>query len=208
MYIRSVALSVVLMPPSLVPSPRVAPATCVDDGPLERYNGAEFPRRMVSIEAASRNRLLPGHRREQPEGQPDPGVRRCDHREVPQRHQRLSRVGRKNRESPFVRDNCKIRARCCTRRDVPGHRDAGTLEHPVSAGILNLVREVMSTVPPGEKSLIDLYHVRGNADPILGPLHSMPSPGPRRRCSARTGKSSPTTKRQAEVNRPGLLGGS
>lgn len=63
---------------------------------------------MVSIEAASRNRLLPGHRREQPEGQPDPGVRRCDHREVPQRHQRLSRVGRKNRESPFVRDNCKI----------------------------------------------------------------------------------------------------
>ena len=36
----------------------------------------------------------------------------------------------------------------------------------MSANVLNLVRKVMH-VPPGDKDLIDLYHVRGNADPIL-----------------------------------------
>lgn len=40
-------------------------------------------------------------------------------------------------------------------------------EYPMSADVLNLLREIMSTVPPGDKDLIDIYHVRGNADPIL-----------------------------------------
>jgi len=80
----------------------------------------------------------------------------------------LSRIGRKNRESAFVRDNCKIPSEvlheAATFPDIAMLR---TLEYPVSADVLNLVREVMYTVPPGDKNLIDLYHARGNADPIL-----------------------------------------
>jgi hypothetical protein len=43
-------------------------------------------------------------------------------------------------------------------------------------------------------SLIDLYRVRGNADPTLVAVALNPSPSPRRRCWSRTGRSSPTTR--------------
>lgn len=80
----------------------------------------------------------------------------------------LSRIGRKNRASAFVRDNCKIPSEvlheAATFPDIAMLR---TLDYPISADVLNLVRAVMSTVPPGDKDLIDLYHARGNADPIL-----------------------------------------
>ena len=80
----------------------------------------------------------------------------------------LSRIGRKSRESTFVRYNCKIPSavlhEAATFPDIAMLR---TLEYPISADVLNLLRNVMSTVPPGDKDLIDLYHARGNADPIL-----------------------------------------
>lgn len=57
--------------------------------------------------------------------------------------------------------------RLARKADIPYSLFFAPLEYPVSADVLNLVREVMSTVPPGDKDLIDLYHVRGNADPIL-----------------------------------------
>ena len=78
----------------------------------------------------------------------------------------LSRIGRKHRGSTFVRDNCMIPSEVL--REAATFPDIAilrTLEYPVSAAS-NRLREVMATVPPGDKGLIDLY-VRGNADPIL-----------------------------------------
>lgn len=80
----------------------------------------------------------------------------------------LSRIGRKHRGSTFVQDNCKIPSEVL--REAATFPDIAilrTLEYPVSADVLNRLREVMATVRPGDKDLIDLYHVRGNADPIL-----------------------------------------
>lgn len=80
----------------------------------------------------------------------------------------LSRIGRTNRGSAFVRATCRIPSEVLHEAD--GFPDIATLrvlEYPVTADVLNLVRKVMATVPPGDKSLVDLYHVQGNADPIL-----------------------------------------
>lgn len=80
----------------------------------------------------------------------------------------LSRIGRKDRGSTLVRDTCKIPSEVLHEAAMfPDIAILRTLEYPMSADVLNLLREVMSTVPPGDKDLIDLYHVRGNADPIL-----------------------------------------
>ena len=80
----------------------------------------------------------------------------------------LSRIGRTNRGSTFVRDNCKIPSEVLHEAaSFPDIATLRTLEYAVSADVLNLVRKVMATVPPDDKSLVDLYHVQGNADPIL-----------------------------------------
>lgn len=80
----------------------------------------------------------------------------------------LSRIGRKRRGSTFVRDNCMIPSEVLREAATfPNIAILRTLEYPVRADVLNRLREVMATIPPGDKDLIDLYHVRGNADPIL-----------------------------------------
>lgn len=80
----------------------------------------------------------------------------------------LSRIGRKDRGSTLVRDTCKIPSEVLHEAaSFPDIAMLRTLEYPMRADVLNLVREVMCTVPAGDKDLIDLYHVRGNADPIL-----------------------------------------
>jgi hypothetical protein len=80
----------------------------------------------------------------------------------------LSRIGRKSRGSLFVRDNCKLPSEVLYEAAAfPDIAMLRTLEYPVTADVLNLVKTVMATVQPGEKDLIDLYHGRGNADPIL-----------------------------------------
>lgn len=80
----------------------------------------------------------------------------------------LSRIGRKNRGSAFVRDNCKLPSEVLYEAEgFPDIAMLRTLEYPITADVLNLVRKVMATVPTGDKDLVDLYHARGNADPIL-----------------------------------------
>jgi hypothetical protein len=80
----------------------------------------------------------------------------------------LSRIGQKNRGSAFVREHCRIPSEVLYEAEgFPDIAMLRTLDYPISADVLNLVREVMATVPPGDKDLVDLYHVRGNADPML-----------------------------------------
>lgn len=80
----------------------------------------------------------------------------------------LSRLTRAQRASKFFRDNCSLCSEVLHEASgFPDLAELRRLEHPVSAGVLARVREVMLTVPPGDFRLVDLYHNLGNADPIL-----------------------------------------
>lgn len=80
----------------------------------------------------------------------------------------LSRIGRKSRTSAFVMNNSRLPTEvlheAATFPDIALLRP---LEYPTTADVLNRLREVMATVRPGDHDLVDLYHARGNADPIL-----------------------------------------
>lgn len=80
----------------------------------------------------------------------------------------LTRLGREHRGSNFLHAKCRIPSEVLYEsRAFPDIESLRTLEYKVTAAILELVREVMATVRPGEHDLLDLYHARGNADPIL-----------------------------------------
>ena len=80
----------------------------------------------------------------------------------------LSRLTLEQRASAFVRERCRIPSEVI--HEVSGFPDIGVLrklEYPVTTDVLECVREVMKTVAPGDFKLVDLYHNKGGADPIL-----------------------------------------
>lgn len=80
----------------------------------------------------------------------------------------LSKLSRRQRGSSFLRANCRLPSEVL--REAHGLPDIARLkelEYPMSARILELVGEVMATVSPHDRELVDLYHVEGTADPIL-----------------------------------------
>lgn len=80
----------------------------------------------------------------------------------------LSKIPRHDRSGEFVRAFCRIPSEVLY--EASGYPDIATLadlEYPTTAPILGLLAEVMATVHIGDTSLIDLYHNRGNADPLL-----------------------------------------
>lgn len=80
----------------------------------------------------------------------------------------LNFLGASRRTSPFVRENCRIPSAVLHEaRKLPEIADLRHLEDPVTVEVLEKLLLVMSTVQPGEFDLIDLYHNRGNADPLL-----------------------------------------
>ncbi|GAA2146508.1 hypothetical protein GCM10009844_22660 [Nocardioides koreensis] len=80
----------------------------------------------------------------------------------------LSRLSREQRGSRFFRASCRLPSEVLYEAsELPDIADLRRLEYPVCDGVLERVREVMSTVAPGDFKLIDLYRNLGNADPIL-----------------------------------------
>lgn len=80
----------------------------------------------------------------------------------------LSRLSAEQRASRFVREHCRIPAEVLHEIEgIPDVRELRALCFPVSAELLESVREVMKTLTPGDFKLVDLYNNRGNADPIL-----------------------------------------
>lgn len=80
----------------------------------------------------------------------------------------LGKISRRDRGSDFVRTFCRIPTEVL--HEASGYPDIATLtelEYPTTVAILGLLVEVMTTVEVGDTSLIDLYHNRGNADPLL-----------------------------------------
>lgn len=51
--------------------------------------------------------------------------------------------------------------------DVALHERLDTLIYPMNGQVLRHLKAVMASVAPGDRSLVDLYHYRGTADPLL-----------------------------------------
>ena len=80
----------------------------------------------------------------------------------------LGKIGRRERGSDFVKRYCRIPSEVL--HEASGYPDIATLtelEYPTTAAVLSILGQVMATVDVGDMSLIDLYHNRGNADPLL-----------------------------------------
>lgn len=80
----------------------------------------------------------------------------------------LGKISRRDRGSEFVRTFCRIPSEVL--HEASGYPDIASLselEYPTTVAVLSVLAEVMATVDVGDTSLIDLYHNRGNADPLL-----------------------------------------
>lgn len=80
----------------------------------------------------------------------------------------LSKLSARQRASPFVRTRCRIPEEVLHEAEgMPDHEALSKLNYPVTTGVLELVRTVMTKLEPGNYKLIDLYKNKGNADPLL-----------------------------------------
>lgn len=80
----------------------------------------------------------------------------------------LGKISRRDRNGEFVRTLCRIPSEVLY--EASGYPDIATLaelEYPTTIKVLGILAEVMATVDVGDTSLVDLYHNRGNADPLL-----------------------------------------
>ena len=80
----------------------------------------------------------------------------------------LSRIGAGRRASNFFRNSCRLSGEVL--HEASGFPDIEALQeldYPIDVDVLGRVREIMSTVRPGDTALVDLYRNLGNADPIL-----------------------------------------
>ena len=80
----------------------------------------------------------------------------------------LSHLSRAQRASAFFLERCRLPAEVL--HEAGDHPDAATLkrvEYPTTARVLELLREVMATVPESDTALLDLYANKGAADPLL-----------------------------------------
>ena len=80
----------------------------------------------------------------------------------------LTRLTPPERSRTFVFKRCKIPTEVLHEaQGLPDIKALKELEYKANAGLLRNLREVMSTIEPTDFKLVDLYHNRGNADPIL-----------------------------------------
>jgi hypothetical protein len=80
----------------------------------------------------------------------------------------LSKISVSDRRGPFMKSHCRVPAEVLYEaQGYPDGDELSALLYPTTPAVLRALVEVMATVNPADTSLIDLYHNRGNADPIL-----------------------------------------
>ena len=80
----------------------------------------------------------------------------------------LIALGWARRVTKFFRDRCRVSQDVLYEARFASDTTALTeLTYKVSPRILEHVRTVMTTVPPGNTELVDLYKNKGAADPVL-----------------------------------------
>lgn len=80
----------------------------------------------------------------------------------------LTHLRRHRRSSSFFRENAVIPSEVLHEAD--GFPDIGMLHenlYPTTAQVLDWLIKVMATIPPDDRTLVDLYANRGGADPLV-----------------------------------------
>lgn len=80
----------------------------------------------------------------------------------------LSHLSRGQRASTFFLERCRLPIEVL--HEAKRYPDAEALKqigYPTTARVLELLRQVMATVPESDTSLVDLYANKGAADPLL-----------------------------------------
>lgn len=80
----------------------------------------------------------------------------------------LSHLTRAQRASDFFFDRCRVPTEVI--HEAAGYPDSesfGRAEYPTTPRVLEIVREIMTTLPPEDTSLVNLYSNLGAADPML-----------------------------------------
>lgn len=80
----------------------------------------------------------------------------------------LTRLTAEERCCAFVFKQCRIPSEVLHEaQGLPDIKALKELEYKTTAGMLQNLGEVMGTIQATDSKLVDLYHNRGNADPIL-----------------------------------------
>jgi hypothetical protein len=80
----------------------------------------------------------------------------------------LSRLSPEQRASDFVADRCQIPSEVLYEaRGLPDLHVVEPLELPTSRAMLERLRDVMASIAPEDRTLVDLYRNRGGGDPVL-----------------------------------------
>lgn len=80
----------------------------------------------------------------------------------------LSHLSRAQRSSTFFLDRCYLPSEVV--HEAEGYADSAIfrqVEYPTTARVLELLGQVMSTVPSSDTKLVNLYANKGSADPLL-----------------------------------------
>ncbi len=72
------------------------------------------------------------------------------------------------RRGAFVRQNCRLPDEVLYEaQGYPDIAELADLAYPTTVAVLRALIKVMASLPPSDSKLVDLYHNRGNADPLL-----------------------------------------
>ncbi len=80
----------------------------------------------------------------------------------------LTRLTAGQRASAFVLEHCRVPSEVMYEVQGLADRTAiSALELPINAKTLERLRDVMASVAPEDRSLVDLYRNKGSADPVI-----------------------------------------
>ncbi|WP_437771345.1 hypothetical protein [Arthrobacter sp. KNU40] len=80
----------------------------------------------------------------------------------------LTFLGPAHRASAFFKQHCRIPSEVLHEADgFPDVEELRQLEYRTNPDMLVALVEVMASVPPEDRKLVDLYANRGNADPLV-----------------------------------------
>lgn len=80
----------------------------------------------------------------------------------------VSGIGFQRRKSKTFRNNALIpREVLYESRGAPDYGNFSHQEFPTSIRVLEILKEILKTVKPGDLELIDLFHNEGGADPLI-----------------------------------------
>lgn len=79
----------------------------------------------------------------------------------------VGKLTRSQRRSEFLLERCRVPDDVIHEAGPDRRAELEELRYPTTAAVLQALKAVLATEPPGNTALVDLYHNKGNADPFL-----------------------------------------